>query len=242
MNDDDQPIAELREQLRRATTAQLDTSRRRRRAFRLALIPGSLMAGTGIVFATGLIGSPAPDDVQQAFRRNVSESFWGRDPQGAATARDLRLTLVARAGTHALYAGHAGDQWCSVVGNAGTGHPTDGYACEPDTVPEHGGVSLLRLGGGSSRDGNVVTGRVLDGAQTVALTLRSGGSVTATVGQDGFFIAELNDSALGIDGIPVSEAVAKDASGQTVARDEVTQPPAHFSQGDSTTVPAPGGP
>jgi hypothetical protein len=227
-------MAHVRADLITAITADRAQAAARRRIVRRGLLAVAVVfagATTAVAATTGLF-APAPRDVQRSFE------------QLSTPGHQIDASKAVAIGViddHAAYAAPTADGgFCLYFGSNLRSGPTGG-SCLPHAV-EAGAVAFsLSLG----TDGGFVFGRAGNAqARSIAISFpHGGGTLTATVGEERFFLAPLTPRALRsltveiqpgpkdpptkdggplqvfqTDRIAAVTAVVRDASGATIAR------------------------
>ena len=199
-------LAAVRNDMVRAIAADRRQSRRRRRTRLAAVAVAAALAavGTGVAATTGFL-SPAPDAVRAIF--NAVDG-------GADGAKAVRIGVID---DHAAYAAPtAGGGFCLHFAP----NPRSGPSGTPCTVRGSLAPDEIVLAPELGHDGGFVVGRVgTAAAATVAVALPGGGTVTAPVVEDRFFLAGLPAAAM--DALAAGatlSATAADARGTIVAR------------------------
>jgi hypothetical protein len=223
MIDVDTAIARTREDLVTAIAADQRRSPRRRRVRLVGIILAGTLGFSTVAAATGWF-SPAPDEVKTIFR----------DLNGNGVTVDASKAIeIGVIDEHPAYAAPTADGgFCLYFGpNAGPVQRSGPSGSTCTVLLQGVGEGEIVLAPQWGHDGGFAFGRVgTESAVSVTVTLPAGGgTVTTDVASDGFFLAELPQSALEeLDrSWPATlSATATDAQGTVVARstNELEQP------------------
>jgi hypothetical protein len=209
-------LARIRDDLVSAVAADQGRSRRRHRVRTSGvLLAATLVLGTAVAAATGWF-SPAPEEVKSIFK----------DLNGNGVEVDAsRAIEIGVIDEHPAYAAPTADGgFCLYFGpNAGPVQRSGPSGSTCTVLLQEVGEGEIVLAPQWGHDGGFAFGRVgTESAVSVTVTLPDGGgTVTADVATDGFFLADLPESAL--EELNRSEearlsAIAADADGTVVAR------------------------
>jgi hypothetical protein len=181
-------LAQVRDGLVTAIAADQMRSRRRRRRARLASAAvGALLAivGTAVAASTGLF-SPAPDNVKGAFSDITAT--------GGPSVDASKAVRIGTIDDHAAFAAPtAGGGFCLHFAANPRSGPTGNQCTSQDPGP--GEIVLAPQVG---TDGGFVLGRVgSEAAATIRVQISNGGgTLTARVAEEGFFLAVLPERAI----------------------------------------------
>jgi hypothetical protein len=219
----DHHLARVRADLRAAVQRDIRRRKRRRRIARLSVVPAVVLtSAAGAVAFVPQLGDPAPQSLTDQLNRDRARS---REMVGPRLAEHIelprgeRLTLAAIGESRLIYAAvEPSGAWCAA--DTSMGAQLEGWVChEASKAGRPDEVVFMKVGGGSTRAQNIVSGRVGEpSARTVQIHLPGAGEpIVAPVQRLGFFIAQLPDSTLGSQH-PISlSATALDADGNVVA-------------------------
>ena len=160
-------------------------SRRRRRSLIVVATACSMLAVVGVSIAatTGLF-SPAPEEVKQTFRRLAPSAL-------VDTSRAVRIGVID---DHPAYAApKQGGGFCLYYAPNPRSGPNGSVCTASDPTADEVAVTVS-----VGTDGGFAFGRVgSTGAAAVEIEIpKGGGTLRGTVGESGFFLAELTERAL----------------------------------------------
>lgn len=226
----DHDLARVRADLRAAVQRDIRRAARRRRIARLGIAPVAVLMSAGAAVAVvPQLGDPAPESLTARLERALAERRELGLPDLINAPDGKRLTLAAVGDSRLLYgAVEPSGAWCAV--NTTTAGLLLGWVCrEAAKAGRPDEVTFIAMGGGYTRAGNIVSGRVgAPSARTVHIQL-SGWSepIVTPVQRLGFFLAQLPDGTLrsgpgaGDHRVALTvglSAKALDADGKVVAR------------------------
>jgi hypothetical protein len=223
-------LARLRADLCLVVERDVRRRARRRRLWQLALVPAlALSTASAAVAVIPTLGQPAPAGVRHNLTRLERIVSRAKDQNGHPLANMVApnaggLTVAARSGDQVLYTERHNGIRCAVQADA-RDRP-QGWQCEDwSEGPGPHGINLISLGGGSTRDDNFASGRVIDpSARSVSIRVAGiRAPVTGKIGLDGYFLVRMPDSLVvssptGGDRPPRVVVTATAAAGRVVGR------------------------